>query len=646
MLRRLFIYICVLLPAIHCCGQQPVQWKVSAQRHGDTNYIFIVSGTIQKGWHLYAVKDTSLGLEPLRIEWNNESIVAMHFNEQTPTILYKDPLFENKKVRVIASDSFHFSQPVVIRGKIPSVLPVTLKVFASDNTEFLPVEETKQLQLEGGVTNVSDPIKLNTVNLLEPSSSCGEQVINQQSSLLSIFIKGFGGGLIALLMPCLFPMIPVTVSFFNNKSKDKGEAIRHASLYGLSIVSIYLLASLPFHLLRGIDSQIFNTIATNAWVNLCFFLVFVLFALSLFGIFELRLPAFFSNQAGTRSGIFFMALTLAIVSFSCTGPILGTLLVGSLADNGNAWQLTAGMFGFGLALALPFTLFAIFPQWLRSLPKSGGWMDVLKKVLAFIELALAIKFLSNADLVEHWGILKREIFIACWVLIAALLACYLFGFFDKKQSSFYVAKDGMRKRSSLLRISFGILFFLFAIYMTPGLLPSGKSKLKLLSGFPPPSSYSIYSTINEDGVHAVVVNDFDKALELAKKENKPLLIDFTGWACVNCRKMEELVWTKPDIKELIEKKFILVSLYVDDRKKLLPSQQFSYGDKEINTVGDKWATFQSVNFGGVSQPMYVVLSPDEKLMNHPVGYTEAGEYGKWLECGLHAFANEQQVAKR
>lgn len=646
-MRRLLLHSMGLLLTFSCFSQQPVEWRVAVQKDNGNNYSITISALIKKGWHVYAEKDTTIGLEPLHIEWNNESISKTGAgNQKLVTKNFKDPLFDNKAVKVIADDSIQFSETVTINGPTPPFISVILKGFVSDNHEFLPIEETKQVKLEGYTINSTDPIKLATVNLQQPVSSCGEQSINNDTSLLGIFIKGFGGGLIALLMPCLFPMIPVTVSFFTNKAKSKQEGINNAMIYGASIVFIYLLVSLPFHLLKGVDSQIFNTIATNAWVNISFFIIFIAFAFSLFGFFELRLPSSFSNKAGTRSGIFFMALTLTIVSFSCTGPILGALLVGSLSDKGNAWQLTVGLGGFGLALALPFALFAIFPQWLKSLPKSGGWMNVLKKSLAFIELALAIKFLSNADLVEHWGLLKREVFIALWILIAVFLAFYLWGVFEKKRSTLYIVKEGIKKRYSLTRIGFGIISFLFAVYMIPGLFPSGAMKLKLLSGFPPPSGYSLYNYRITEGVQPLVINDYEKALQLAKKENKPLLIDFTGWACVNCRKMEELVWTKPEVKELIEKKFVLVSLYVDDRKKLAPSQQFFYGSKDIITTGDKWATFQSVNFGGVSQPMYVVLSPDEKLMNLPVGYTGAGEYKQWLQCGLDAFNNRKQIAAR
>jgi thiol:disulfide interchange protein DsbD len=347
-----------------------------------------------------------------------------------------------------------------------------------------------------------------------------------------------------------------------------------------------------------------------------------------------------------------MALTLVIVSFSCTGPILGSLLVGSVSSNNGAYSLTAGMAGFGCALGLPFALFAIFPHWIQRLPKSGSWMNVVKKSLAFIELALAIKFLSNADLVEHWGILKREVFIGLWIIIFLCLAFYLFGIFEKKRKQFHslpvlrvVKKDYSQQSITKTRILFGILSLLFVIYLTPGITQMQSARLQLLSGFAPPLSYSIYGKKNVQGkgLEPDVINDYEKAVRLSKQQHKPILIDFTGWACVNCRKMEENVWTNQEIQNLIKEKFILISLYVDDRKKL-PSDQYivvKTGDgqsRSIATIGDKNAAFQAKNFAQVTQPLYAILSPDEKLMNYPVGYTpDVKAYKQWLNCGYDAY---------
>jgi thiol:disulfide interchange protein DsbD len=453
-----------------------------------------------------------------------------------------------------------------------------------------------------------------------------------------VFLLGLGGGFIALLTPCVFPMMPVTVSFFTNRAANKNQSVKNGILYGFFIFLIYVLASLPFHLIANVQPEIFNNISTNAWLNIFFFIVFIIFAISFFGYFEITLPAGIAGKADSKSGlssvsgIFFMALTLVIVSFSCTGVILGTLLVGTASDG--AWSLTAGMAGFGTALALPFALFAIFPNWLKSLPKSGGWLDTVKKILAFVELALAFKFLSNADLVEHWGLLKREIFIGIWLLITLGLAAYLWGWLK-------LPHDYKEQKIAVGRKVLSAFVLLFAIYLVPGLTNTAYANLKLLSGFPPPLSYSIYH--KNKGVEAIAVNDFDKALQLSKAQNKPILIDFTGWACVNCRKMEEQVWTQPEISSLINENFILVSLYVDDRKKLPANERFTYkpasgNEKDIITVGDKWATFQSENFAQVTQPLYAVISAYGRLMTHPVGYTpDAKKYQDWLNCGLKAY---------
>ena len=638
----LFLFCCALFTQTFAQG--PLQWEISAKKTGEHHFILQVKGTIQKGWHVYASRDEADGLEPLTISWDNESILKDgEQSNELAAIDIKDPLF-NKTLSVY-KNGFSFFQPVKISASIPSSFNVTLRGFASNNQEFLPIEQTKKVQLEGGVTRAVTTIKLNSVDLTDPAASCGDEVL-KKASLLSIFLKGMAGGFIALLMPCLFPMIPVTVSFFTRQSATRTRAIRYGILYGLSILFIYLLASTPFHLFSGVDSQVFNTIATNAWVNVAFFVIFILFALSLFGLFDLQLPAAFANKADANSnissvsGVFFMALTLVIVSFSCTGPILGTLLVGSLSQQGNPWELTAGMAGFGSALALPFALFAMFPSWLSRLPKSGGWLEKVKKVLAFAELALAFKFLSNADLVEHWGLLKREVFIAIWILITLALGLYLAGVLDKSATDLKVVHP--KSKLWLLRPVLATLCFLFALYLIPGLTNSSYANLKLLSGFPPPLTYSIYGHDKAKGLEPDIINDYDKALQLSKQTGKPLLIDFTGWACVNCRRMEEQVWTMPVIAAMIKEKFILVSLYVDDRKKL--NAPFQYQDKEIKTLGDKWAAFQAVNFGGASQPMYVVLSPDEELMNLPVGYSQPDAYKTWLECGLQAFENNKILA--
>ncbi len=407
-------------------------------------------------------------------------------------------------------------------------------------------------------------LKRTSIDLTNPVNKCGGTGTegSQSKSLLGIFILGFLGGLVGLIMPCTFPMIPLTVSFFTKRSASRKKGIFNAFLYGFFIFLIYVLISVPFYFLKANNANILNTISTNVWLNVTFAVIFLVFALSFFGLFEITLPSSISNTVDSKSsigslgGIFFMALTLAIVSFSCTGPILGTLLVGALGQNGGAVQLTVAMAGFGLALGLPFALFALFPNWLQSLPRSGGWMNTVKIVFGFVEVALALKYLSNADLVSHWGLLKRETFFAIWILIGIALSLYLLGVIKFHH-------DPPPKKLSGGRIGFALLFLVFVLYLLPGLTNTSYANRSLVSGFPPPLSYSLYGTraSGEKGVEANVINDYDKALALARQQHKPLLIDFTGWACVNCRKMEENVWPDEKVKALIKGNFILVSLH-------------------------------------------------------------------------------------
>ncbi len=474
---------------------------------------------------------------------------------------------------------------------------------------------------------------ISNLDLKKPADNCG---ISQEENkgLLKIFFLGILGGLVALLTPCVFPMIPLTVSFFTKKSGSQSKGKANAVLYGLFIFLIYVALSIPVHVFN-LPDEFYNQVSTNVYLNFFFFAIFVVFAISFFGYFEITLPSGLANRADAKSGkgfigIFFMALTLAIVSFSCTGPILGSLLASNAA--GGEWALTAGLAGFGVALGLPFALFAMFPQWLAKLPKSGGWMGTVKVVLGFIELALALKFFSNADLVMHLGLLKREVFFGLWIVIGLATFAYLMGWFSfKKQYTKPVISTG-RKITAFI-------FLAFALYLVPGVTNTKYANIGLVSGFPPPACYSIYT-------HPVNCNeplhDYDEAVKLAKEKNMPIMIDFTGYACVNCRKMEENVWTKQVVKEQMDK-FILVSLYVDDKKELPADKQFLYKTKDstskkIVTVGDKWATFESENFEAVSQPLYALITADGKLLVPPVGYTpNENEYAKWLECGYRAF---------
>jgi thiol:disulfide interchange protein DsbD len=454
---------------------------------------------------------------------------------------------------------------------------------------------------------------------------------------------GFLGGFIALLTPCVFPMIPLTVSFFTKSAGNAKKGLFNAILYGFFIFLIYVLLSIPFHLLDSLDPGILNTISTNVTVNIIFFVIFIVFAFSFFGYYELTLPQSWSaamdskaNRIGGFIGVFFMALTLAIVSFSCTGPILGTLLGSSLTADGGAIQLTMGMSGFGLALALPFTLFAMFPKWLNALPKSGGWLNTVKVVLGFVELALALKFLSNADLVEHWGILKREVFIGLWILIGVGLVLYLFG-------KIKFPHDGTLSKLGKGRLTTAILVLAFVIYLVPGLTNTKHANLKLLSGFPPPMFYSLYDKNSDCPLDLNCYKDFDEGLAQAKIQNKPILLDFTGWACVNCRKMEEQVWSTANVFEMLSEDYVIISLYIDDKRQLPEDEQFQYlrnngTVKNIKTIGDKWGTLQTINFQNNSQPFYVLLNHDLELLNTTNAYEPNEDaYFEWLKVGLENF---------
>jgi len=616
------------------------KWTVSSKKIGDKKYLLQFHVVPLQGWQLYAPDQMISDVPAAELLFADSSIKVSHpFQSSGAASEVKNEIF-NAKYKVYEKEA-EFLFVIDIPGTVPAQLLGTMNYTYGKGQEFYPLNAYSfVVPLEGG-TVVESGMKLNNVDLKNPVNACGGTGTEGSKSLWRIFILGIIGGLLGLIMPCTFPMIPLTVSFFTKQSQDRKKGITNAFLYGFFIFFIYVLLSLPFYFLGASNSDILNNISTNAWLNIFFAVVFFVFALSFFGLFEISLPGSMMSKVDSKSGlgsvggIFFMALTLAIVSFSCTGPILGTLLVGALNEDGGAVQLTVAMGGFGLALGLPFGLFALFPRWLSSLPRSGSWMNTVKIVFAFIELALMIKFLSNADLVMHWGILKREVFFAIWILIGLCVVLYLFGILK-------FSYDPPPKKLSIGRVTAALLFLAFTIYLIPGLTNTASANRALISGFPPPLTYSVYGSEHSKGkgVEADVVNDYKAAIQLAKKENKPLLIDFTGWACVNCRKMEENVWVKPEVRKLIEEKYILVSLYVDDRRVLPASEQllFTSGDgsqKSIRTVGDKYATFQSENFKNASQPLYVILSADEKLLTLPVGYTPSvKEYAEWLRCGL------------
>jgi thiol:disulfide interchange protein len=615
-----------------------VQWSITSKKNADNSYELKAKATVAAGKYLYLWSKGAEGLDSIRFEFTDSSIQKISAVASSSSAKdYNDPLFDNKAV-LIAENEITITQTIRFSQTVPETLKGKIVFATGAKDEFLPGEHEFEVKMEGGVSQKAR-IKIASIDINKPQENCGDEG-TEGKSLWGIFILGLLGGFIALLTPCVFPLIPLTVSFFTKRSGSRGKGVRNAILYGVFIFLIYVLLSLPFHLLDQTDPEILNNISTNVWLNIIFFIIFVVFAISFFGYFEITLPGNLASGADSKAGvtsfigIFFMALTLAIVSFSCTGPILGSLLAGALTKDGGAMQLSFGMGGFGLGLALPFALFAMFPNWLQSLPKSGGWLNTVKVVLGFLELAMAVKFLSNADLVMQWKLLPREVFVAIWIIIGTLTVLYLLGLIK-------FPHDDKKVKIGPIRWTTIILFAAITVYLIPGLTNTKWAQLKLLSGMPPPFTYSLY---HKDVFEPL--RDYEQALALARKENKPLLIDFTGWACVNCRRMEENVWTDPEVLQLMKDEFIVVSLYVDERKVLPAAQQQTYttktgGSKQIITVGDKWATFQSENFNAVAQPQYAILSLDEKALTKTKAYTpDPKEFKEWLECGLKAFSNK------
>ena len=632
--------------------ESPAVWQSTINKISNTEYNIVFTANLLQDWHLYSQYNPDGASQPLEILIPEGKTGYELVGKAIESKTHKEYSEVWEKEEIFFSDVAILTQKIKITDT--SLSTVSLQVYGQVCKEAcIQIEELFTFSLSGKklekeIVVLDDKSKQLTKNLkldLKNTSLLKQNTNNSEtdSSLISIFLLGFVGGLLALLTPCVFPMIPLTVSFFTKQSKNKRKGIFNAILYGVFIVVIYILLSVPFHLIDGLDPNILNTISTNIWLNIFFFIILVFFAFSFFGYYEITLPSSWGNKMDSASsvggivGTFFMALTLAIISFSCTGPILGSLLAGSLSTVGNpASQLSAGMTGFGVALALPFALFALFPNLLKSLPKSGGWLNTTKVVLGFLELAFAFKFLSNSDLVGHWEILKREIFIGIWIVIFLGLALYILG-------KIKFPHDSPIKKISFSRVSFGVLVIAFVIYLIPGTFKTPTWNLNALSGFPPPQFYSIYQQESECPLGLNCYKDFDKGLQAAKLSNKPILLDFTGWACVNCRKMEENVWSNPTVYNILQNDYILISLYVDDNEKELPkAAQFDFKKangqiKKIKTFGDKWATFQIVNFKNASQPYYVLMNSELEILNTPQQYTDTETYKNWLQKGLENF---------
>ena len=650
MIRFFYLLLFVVAFPLNVIAQtedNPVVWEQQIKKLSDTEYELVMKAKILDGWHMYSQFTSEFGSLPSEFTYNGHGTVyeLVGGTTESETIKEYSEIFEIEETYF--KDNATFTQRIkVVDAKINQIdvdlffqvckevcIPMDKKfIFTLDGSEAQAIIAT----VDDRSLALGQKLRLDLKN--RELLTQGQDTIATITNIWVIFGLGFLGGLIALLTPCVFPMIPLTVSFFTKHSQKKSKGIINALLYGFFIILIYFLLSLPFHLFDSVDSQILNSIATNVWLNLLFFLIFIFFAFSFFGYYELTLPSSWANKMDAASskvggvlGIFFMAITLAIVSFSCTGPILGGLLGGTtLAEGEVASNLTAGMTGFGVALALPFALFALFPAWLNSLPKSGGWMTTVKVVLGFLEIGLALKFLSNADLVGHWGILKREVFLGIWIVLGIAMTLYLFGLYK-------FPHDGPVKKLSAGRKFTAFISAAFTIYMILGVTKI--TNLKLLSGFPPPEFYSVFEQESDCPLGIDCFKDFDEGLAYAKEVNKPILLDFTGWACVNCRKMEENVWSDSEVFPIIKNNYVLISLYTDDREELPDAEKFNFQFdsgrvKEINNIAQKWGTFQDVNFKSISQPFYVLLSPDLKVLNTSIQNSDIPTYKNWLLEGL------------
>ncbi len=634
---------------------EPVTWSFSSNKINEKEYELLFTAKIDLHWHLYS---QDIPMTPpattFTFKENSNYELVGNVSEESVVIEEFDPNFE-MTLKYFANEAV-FKQKVKLTGE-GAVVTGFVEFMSCDDTKCLPPAEVDfkftlgnpSQHGEQGSEIVKKETKSESTNKIsyDESTSTWDPVIDQVKNFNNggntkevktwwyIFIAGFIGGLIALVTPCVWPIIPMTVSFFIKRSdNNRGKGIRDAMLYGFSIIVIYVALGLGITLIFGADAL--NALSTSAFFNILFFLLLVVFAAAFFGAFELTLPSKWTNamdkKADSTSGvlsIFFMAFTLALVSFSCTGPIIGTLLV-EAAVSGEHLGPFLGMLGFSLALAIPFTVFAIFPSWLQSMPKSGGWLNSVKVVLGFLELALAFKFLSVADLAYHWGILDREVFLVFWIVIFALLGMYLLG-------KIKFAHDSDVPFVSVTRLFLATISLAFAMYMVPGLWGA---PLKAISAFAPPLSTQDFS-LYDDEVHAKF-DDYNLGMSYAKTMGKPVIVDFTGWGCVNCRKMENSVWIDSKVREYLLDDYVLISLYVDDKTELPESEVMEITENEetkrLTTVGKKWSYLQRYKFGNNSQPYYVILDHDGNLLNAPRTFdTDVDEYVKFLQTGIKEF---------
>lgn len=660
---------------------EPVKWTSKIEKKGN-NAILVFDAVIEKDWHMYSQFTPEGGPLALEISFKNQKgnyeLVGKAKEGKTRTA-YNDvfevneTFFEGKahieqEIKIINPNlktvdvdfDFQVCKEVCINSskKFSIAVPSTFKIEEVPVIKEVKADETKATGIAVDTVKKVPASEIESVikkdqDLAKANADAEIPAPAPARSLWSIFFIAFLSGFAALLTPCVFPMIPMTVSFFTKQSKSRAKGIRNAIIYGLSIIAIYVILGLIVTKIFGADAL--NALSTDVWFNLIFFVILVVFATSFLGAFEIMLPNSWANKADQQAdkggiiGILFMALALAIVSFSCTGPIVGTLLVEAASNGGIA--PVVGMLGFSSALALPFMLFAMFPGWLNSLPKSGGWLNTVKVVLGFLELALAFKFLSNADLVLQLHFLEREVFIAIWIAIFGALTLYLFG-------KITLPHDSPTNHISVGRLYLGLLTFVFTMYLIPGLWGA---PLKLISAFPPPPQYSespfgvggsAHSDVNinpkglpegaELGPHGIMVfHDYEDGLAYAKEINKPIMLDFTGYACVNCRKMENNVWSDTSVLPILKNDVVLISLYVDDKRELPKEEQFvtASGDKII-TVGDKWTDFMISKYKTNTQPLYVITDLEGNNLNNTkptISYVSTEEYLHWLKEGISNF---------
>lgn len=688
MAMKKFLLLFVLFSLSVFSQESPVSWELQSKKVSDCEYDLLFKATIKEPWHIYSIhknnsKEAS-DIWPTTILFDkskNYSLVGK-LKESKPHTGF-DKVWET----VVSSHSGNatFTQRIKLNTSEKVKITGTYEAQAcTDEMCTRPPIDKFEFELQGtaecnatAATSVAVtetvvpadtmPKTVHTVVAANPSltaSSSKEKPVEESMSWWTIFLAGFIGGFAALLTPCVFPMIPMNVSFFTKQSKNKKQGLRNALIYAVFIIVLYVGLGLGVTLIFGAGAL--HTLSTNVWFNLAFFVLLLVFAASFLGAFEIVLPSSFVNKMDAKSdkggviGIFFMAFTLALVSFSCTGPIIGTLLVQAAAGGGIGGPFW-GMFGFALALALPFGLFAAFPGWLNSLPKSGGWLNSVKVVLGFLELALALKFASNADLVVQAGILTREVFIGLWIVIFGLMGIYLVG-------GFKTSHDSDLKHVSVTRLFFAITSFFITIYLIPGMWGA---PLKIFSGILPPLEYSEsphgfggaqgshqsaqvsnadpefskYIEVNKNGI-VHFKNDYEHALAYAKKVGKPLMVDFTGHACANCRKTEDYVWPDPEVTKRLNNDVVLVSLYVDDKRPLDPKDYMKvqwYGkEREITDIGDKFKYMEETLYGQSTQPLYILLDHNEQKLNDVRGYNPSiEEYKKWMDDGIAKFKSKK-----